>query len=169
MAAQIQVASSSSDYEAFGALMREYVGWCQARYGHHQWFVDAAFSHQSLEDELTLLSTSYGPPNGKTLLARQDGEVSGCCAYRNLSDGICEMKRLFVPPRFHGSGIGRRLCEAIIATARDDDFKLMRLDTATLLTEAIKLYRSAGFEDCAPYNDYPSELMPYLVFMERRL
>ena len=58
MAAQIQVASTPIDYAAFAVLAREYVCWCQVRYGRDQWFVDAAFSHQSLEDELTSLTTT---------------------------------------------------------------------------------------------------------------
>ena len=79
------------------------------------------------------------------------------------------MKRLFVPERFQGSGTGRRLCQALSASAIDDGFKLMRLDTGNLLTEAIRMYRSMGFHDCASCNEYPSELMPYLVWMQRDL
>ena len=40
------------------------------------------------------------------------------------------MKRLFVPDRFRGFGIGRKLSDALIASARAERFKLMRLDTA---------------------------------------
>ena len=61
----------------------------------------------------------------------------GAGAYRDLGGGICEMKRLYVGEKFHGHGTGRALCEALIATARDDGFKLMRLDTGNLLKEAI--------------------------------
>ena len=28
------------------------------------------------------------------------------------------------------------------------------------------MYKSMGFRDCKPHHDYPSALMPYLVFME---
>jgi hypothetical protein len=45
----------------------------------------------------------------------------------------------------------------------------MRLDTGNLMTEAIAMYRALGFRDCEPYNEYPPELMPYLVFLERSL
>ena len=169
MAETISTATTVSDYGAFAELVRELVDWYRTRYDHDKWFVDAACSHQSLDDELKTLPVVYGPPNGKALLAMSDGQVRGCVAYRKFTDGICEMKRLFVPERFQGNGTGRRLCEAIIAAAKDDGFELMRLDTGNLLTEAIGLYRSFGFQQCAAYNDYPNELMPYLIFMEMPL
>jgi GNAT superfamily N-acetyltransferase len=43
------------------------------------------------------------------------------------------MKRLFVPPRNQGKGIGRLLCQNITVKAREDGFTLMRLDTGNLL------------------------------------
>jgi len=162
----IHPAATASDYSAFAGLIREYVDWSRARYRGDAWFIEQAFSHQLLESELEDLSVSYGPPNGKTLLARSDGQICGGVAYRRLSDEICEMKRLFVPDRFRGRGTGRRLCEAIVASAGDAGFRLMRLDTGNLLTEAIEMYKSIGFRLCAPYHQYPEPLMPYLVFME---
>ena len=169
MQASIFTATTVSDYAAFASLIREYVDWCRARYAHDAWFVDAALSHQSLDSELRDLVTYYGPPNGKTLLASIDGEIQGACAYRRLSPDICEMKRLFVPARFQGHGTGRRLGEALIAAAIADSYSLMRLDTASLLTEAIALYRSMNFLDCPPYQEYPAELMSNIVFMDREL
>lgn len=165
----IRSAASADDYGAFGALIQEYTDWCRARYAHDRWFVDAAFGHQSLDAELRNLPAAYGPPNGKTLLATVGDQIHGACAYRKLSDEICEMKRLFVPARFQGHGIGRRLGEAIMAAASADGYTLMRLDTASRLTEAIALYKSLGFSNCPPYQQYPDDLMPHIVFMEREL
>ncbi len=165
----IFTATTANDYVAFGGLIREHVEWLRARYQDEAWFVDQALSQQSLDSELNALSATYGPPEGKTLLATRDGQICGGGAYHKFSDGICEMKRLFVPARFRGQGTGRRLCEAIIASARHDGFRLMRLDTGNLLTEAIGMYQSIGFRRCAPYQDYPEKLMRYLVFMEMPL
>jgi len=169
MAELIYPASSTSDYQAFGRLVTEYVGWCRERYQDDEWFVDRVFGHQSLESELKILATTYGPPKGKTLLAKREGQVCGAGAYHRLEDGTCEMKRLFVCGTFQGQGIGRRLCAALIESAKSDGYDLMRLDTANRLTEAIGMYRSFGFEICKPYKNYPDELMPYLAFMELRL
>ena len=169
MSGVIFTATTASDYEAFARLVGEYVEWCRDRYQDDAWFVDQALSHQSLDRELEDLAGSYGPPNGRTFLARHEGQICGCGAYRRRTNDVCEMKRLFVPDRFRGKGHGRTLCEAIIKSAQDEKFKLMRLDTANLLTEAIALYESFGFHRCAPYNDYPEKLMSYIVFMEKPL
>lgn len=162
----IYTARIPSDYEAFAGLISEYVSWCRTRYQHDACFVEQVFGYQDLDRELRQLVTAYGPPNGKTLLVRSDGKISGGGALRRLPDGSCEMKRLYVTERFKGRGIGRRLAQALIDAARADGFKLMRLDTGSLLTEAIAMYRKLGFRDCAPHLEYPEKLLPYLVFME---
>ncbi|MEO6928839.1 MAG: GNAT family N-acetyltransferase [Casimicrobiaceae bacterium] len=158
--------STADDYAAFAELVTEYVAWSRTRYAEDVWFVDKVFGYQSLASELKTLSSTYGPPNGKTLLISRDGRTCGGGAYRRLADGSCEMKRVFVRREFSGAGIGRRLCNALIQSARDDGYTLMRLDTGNLLTEAIALYKSIGFTECACYSEYPQELMPYLIFMQ---
>jgi len=162
----IRAATSDDDFAAFAGLIAEYVAWCRERYHDDSWFVDRVFGHQSLEDELKSLRASYFDLNGKTFLAVDDGEVRGCGAYRRLADGTCEMKRLFVPLRFAGHGTGRALGNAIVRSARDEGFALMRLDTGDRFTEAIALYESFGFRRCPAHRAYPEELMPYMVFME---
>lgn len=159
-------ARTPSDYEAFGALVSEYVAWCRTRYQHDAWFVEQVFGHQDLDQELMHLAATYGPPNGQTILARRDDQVCGGGAFRRLPDGTCEMKRLYVSDRFKGRGVGLRLANALINAARSDGFRLMRLDTANLLTEAISMYRKLGFRHCAAYRDYPEKFLPYLIFME---
>lgn len=165
----IYAATTESDYAAFATLVTEYVAWSRKRYAADVWFVEKVFGHQSLDRELLTLASEYGPPHGKTLLASRDGVIVGAGAYRKLADGSCEMKRLYVGEQFHGHGTGRKLCEALIASARDDGFKLMRLDTGNLLKEAIAMYTSIGFRECPPHHDYPVKLMPYLIFMEMPL
>ncbi len=162
----IRSAISDRDYHAFGGVVRDYVAWCRNRYADDQWIINVAFSQQSLGTELKDLSVTYGPPNGKTLLAVVDGEIQGACAYRRLSADICEMKKMFVRSGCQGKGIGQQLGQAIIDLARKDGFTLMRLDTASLLKEAIAMYQSMGFKECPAYNEYPPELLPYVVWME---
>ena len=169
MTEHIREASTAADFDDFARLVGEYVAWTRGRYRDDASYVDRIFGHQSLAAEIDALSTVYGRPHGRTLLAVRDDEVCGVVAYRRLADGSCEMKRLFVADRHKGLGIGRRLCEALIEAARDDGYALMRLDTGSRLDEAIAMYESLGFRRCRPHHDYPADLMAALVFMEKPL
>ena len=169
MTVSIGSASSPDDYRAFEGLIREYLAWLRGRYRDDGWFVTEVLDRQSIDDEIRNLSTVYGPPNGNAFVAMDGGDALGCGAYRRLDDTTCEMKRVFVPERHPGKGLGRRLCEAVLAAARDDGYASIKLDSGTRMSEAAALYETLGFRPCPPYHRYPDALMPYFVFMELRL
>ena len=112
---------------------------------------------QNFEQELANLSSDYAPPTGCLLLAKYKGQVAGCIALRKLSDGVCEMKRLYVRPQFRGLKIGRKLTETIIAEARKIGYARMRLDTVPSMEVARALYVSLGFKETSPYRHNPIE------------
>src|SRR5262245_34414365 len=70
------------------------------------------------EQELTSLPGAYAPPRGCLLLTKDGGEIAGCVGVKPLDNARCEMKRLFVRPRFRRAGVGRRLARAAIDRAR---------------------------------------------------
>ena len=106
-----------------------------------------------LDQELISLPGDYGPPGGCLLLAKDNGEAVGCVGLRPLSDATCEMKRLFVRAGHRGAGLGRRLAEVAIERARAMGCRRVVLDTLPNMLEARALYRSLGFNPCAPYYD----------------
>ena len=138
----IHPARSASDREAVARLFEAYA----AALG-----IDLSF--QDFAAELAALPGKYAPPAGELLLARDEHAAPlGCVGLRPLGpDGCCEMKRLYVAP----SGRGRALVEAIIAEAIRIGYREMRLDTLPSMTEAIVLYRKAGFGPIEPYYDTP--------------
>ncbi|MHC4635194.1 MAG: GNAT family N-acetyltransferase [Planctomycetota bacterium] len=120
---------------------------------------------QDFEEELANLPGCYAPPEGCLLIAEYDDEIAGCAALRKLSDGICEMKRLYVKQKFRGLKIGKALSEAVIQQAQKEGYSCMRLDFIAPRTSE-SLYRSLGFKEIAPYEDIPIE---GAVFMELKL
>ena len=120
-------------------------------------------SFQGFAEELTGLPGLYAAPQGRLLLALAGSAAAGCVALRPLHDGICEMKRLFVSPRFRGQGIGLQLAERIVEEARAIGYPRMRLDTLPSMHSAIRLYAALGFSPCAAYYETP---LPDTVFME---
>jgi putative acetyltransferase len=120
---------------------------------------------QDFSRELASLPGEYGPPHGTLLLAETASRRIGCVALRRLEAKICEMKRLYVLPGYHGRGIGRRLVEAIIGGGRSLGYSRMRLDTIAAMEAAISLYRSIGFQPIAPYRSNPLESPAFYELM----
>lgn len=118
----------------------------------------------NFDQELAGLPGAYAQPDGRLFLAQWENVPAGCVALRRLEPDICEMKRLYLSPKFRGKGIGKVLAEFIIGEARNMGYKKMRLDTIqSNMQEAIALYRQLGFTEIAPYRVNP---LPGVVFME---
>jgi putative acetyltransferase len=118
---------------------------------------------QSFEQELKGLPGDYAPPEGRLLLAEYQGELAGCVALHKLEPGICEMKRLYLRPKFRGKGLGRALGEALISEARTIGYRRMRLDTVEpMMRTAVALYRRLGFREVAPYRANPIDGALYM-------
>jgi ribosomal protein S18 acetylase RimI-like enzyme len=60
-----------------------------------------------------------------------------------------------VSPSVRGLGVGRRLLRELEDRAREACAGATCLETNGSLTEAISLYRSAGYAEVEPFNDEP--------------
>ena len=94
-------------------------------------------------------------PGGVLLLARVDGAPAGLGGVRHLETEVAEVKSMYVAPGFRGRGLARALLTELEAIARRHGCHATRLDTSDYLTEAIGLYRAAGYEEVADYNGNP--------------
>jgi putative acetyltransferase len=122
---------------------------------------------QNFDKELGELPGDYEPPDGRLLLALYEGELAGCVALHKLDGEICEMKRLYLSPKFRGKGLGRALAEAVISEARQIGYKRMWLDTVEpVMKDAVAIYRRLGFREIAPYRPNP---MHGTLYMELEL
>ena len=126
--------------------------------------IDLCF--QNFGVELANLPGEYAPPEGRLFLAQAEDGFAGCVALRKIANSICEMKRLYVRPKFRKRNGGRLLADAVVNAAREIGYESMRLDTLSSLTAAIALYRSLGFRSIPAYYANPN---PEAVFMELKL
>ena len=150
----MKILSAHSD-EQMAAVRKLFVEYARS--------LNISLCFQGFEQELAELPGRYAPPSGRLLLALEGEVVAGCVALRNIDDGICEMKRLYVRPAFRRRGADRLLVTAVLEAARECGYRLMRLDTLASMKEARALYETFGFVRIAPYYENPSV---ETVFME---
>ncbi|NYJ04101.1 bifunctional helix-turn-helix transcriptional regulator/GNAT family N-acetyltransferase [Petropleomorpha daqingensis] len=93
------------------------------------------------------------PPAGLLVVATLHGEPVGCGALRFHGGAPAEIKRMWVARSARGLGLGRRLLTELEARAREHGVRVLHLETNRTLTEAIGLYRSAGYREVPAFND----------------
>lgn len=109
---------------------------------------DPALSISADVDELT-------EPSGLLVVARLRDQVIGCGALKLHGDRPAEIKRMWVSGDARGLGVGRKLLRALEDRASERGVGVVRLETNRSLSEAISLYRSAGYEEVDAFNDEP--------------
>jgi ribosomal protein S18 acetylase RimI-like enzyme len=127
----------------------------RARYCLGQYFAeldkrfDAGFDpRQSLpadDDDLR-------PPSGLLLVATCGPRPVGCGALKLHGKAAAEIKRMWVASSARGMGIGRRVLAELERHAASNGATAVRLETNRTLTEAISLYRSAGYAEVQAFN-----------------
>ena len=138
-------ADDTTELEHVRGFFRQYAAWLG---------VDLSF--QGFADEIANLPGAYGAADGRLFYAEVDGQPAGCVGIRRFSEGVCEMKRLYVDPAFRGRGVGRKLALAAIKAAHLFGYRRILLDTVPSMRIAVKLYRELGFKEVPAY--YPSPI-----------
>lgn len=127
--------------------------WCVAQYFAE---LDARFEGGFEPGRsLPAANAELRPPRGVFLVASVDGDAVACGAVKRVSAGVGSLKRMWVDATLRGLGFGRRMLDALELAARELGLSTLRLETNRALSEAIGLYRSAGYAEVAPFNDDP--------------
>jgi DNA-binding MarR family transcriptional regulator/GNAT superfamily N-acetyltransferase len=106
------------------------------------------------EDRVPADLDEMRPPAGVFLVAMLHGEPIGCGALKFHGAEPTELKRMWVAASARGLGVGRRLLAELEHRAAERHHTI-RLETNKALTEAIAMYRSAGYREVDPFNDLP--------------
>ncbi len=80
----------------------------------------------------------------------KDGSIIGAYGLYPLDRQTCELRKMYLHSSYRGKGLGKLLLEDALSKARQIGFKKMTLETASVLKEAISLYKSYGFVEYEP-------------------
>jgi putative acetyltransferase len=95
--------------------------------------------------DLLDIEGSYWNAGGAFHVLVDDTTIVGTVALHRDSDTVCELCRMYLAAKYRGRGLGRLLFDKALAEAKQLGFEEIRLETAAVLTEAIALYKAAGF------------------------
>ena len=92
-------------------------------------------------------------------------ELAGCGAVKELSPTHGEVKSMRTHVDHLRKGVGARVLEHIIATARERGYQRLSLETGSTpdFDAAHALYLRYGFEYCPPFGDYVED--PFSRYM----
>jgi GNAT superfamily N-acetyltransferase len=94
----------------------------------------------------------FSPPSGSYLVGFVSGEPACGGGIKDLGNGIAELKRLYVVPKFRAKGLARRLLERLENVAGELGYHAIRLDSRK---SGMHFYLSAGYHQIPDYNGNP--------------
>jgi GNAT superfamily N-acetyltransferase len=96
----------------------------------------------------------FEPPHGVFLVVYLDGQAVACGGLCRLDDVTGEVRRMYVRPAHRGRGLSKVVLAELEAFARDAGYRELKLETGNKQTEALGLYRSAGYTEVPCYGPY---------------
>lgn len=98
---------------------------------------------------------------------RYEDKPAGCGGIKLFGTEYGEVKRMFVRPVYRGLGLGTAILDRLAQHAREQQVKLLRLETGIYQTEAIGLYERYGFERRLPFGEYKDN--PLTIYFEKSI
>jgi putative acetyltransferase len=124
----------------------------------------AKYSAQGKLSEMDDVQTNYFDNGGAFLVMVQDGRIIGTGAIRYLEEGVCELKRLWLLTGYHGRGFGLRMMQELFRIARENGYKIMRLETDRIVqARAVEFYKRLGFYEIPRFGDDPDDMGMELI------
>ena len=146
-------AGTIADFDMGRELFRQYLD-----------SLDFDMDFQDVDREIQEIHVGYNHPVGALLLAldRNADMAVGCIGVRKFDARAAELKRMYILPAHRGLGLGKRLLESALETAKGLGYSTVLLDSDSRMQTAIGLYRAYGFVETDAYRFNPLEGAIYM-------
>jgi putative acetyltransferase len=101
---------------------------------------------EGIDRDLDDLQASYIDRGGIfEILEDEDGKLLGTVGLYPLDESHIELRKMYFSKEIRGQGLGNKTLQRMIDLARKKGFRQISLETASVLKEAIGLYKKFGF------------------------
>lgn len=76
----------------------------------------------------------------------ESGRIIGTVGLLPMNDGACELRKMYLHRSARGKGLGKAMLRHAVKRARELGFRRIELETASVLKEAVALYKAHGFQ-----------------------
>ncbi len=92
---------------------------------------------------------------GHIFFAKSKDEIAGTFSLIKIEEGIYELGKMAVSPKFQGQRIGQKLMSYCLDYAKDQNWTKLILYSNTILQNAIHIYKKYGFLEIELEKDSP--------------
>jgi len=89
------------------------------------------------------------------LIKNDSGNPVGTFGLFPLNEKSAEIRKMYLLPEARGKGIGKWMVNFLIEKAKELNFQKLELETASVLLEAMELYKKFGFKEVKSSNASP--------------
>lgn len=106
-----------------------------------------------LDSDLNAYATELAKIGGEGFVLEQGGAIIACVSGVDMGEGVYQLKRLYLSPGQHGSGIAPKLLQHIEDCARAKVATTIELWSDTRFTRAHRFYEREGFAKSGVQRD----------------
>ena len=117
----------------------------------------------STDADLDDIEAAYLVRGGCFYVLEIDGEILGSAGLYPVDAATCELRKMYLHPLARGRGAGKYLLDLLLSDAKRLGFSRAILETASVLREAIALYKRYGFREYAPEHLSPRCDQAYFI------
>lgn len=101
----------------------------------------------STDADLNDIEGQYKNNNGFFGIIIYHDLIIGTFGLYKLTEEVCELRKMYLNKQHRGKGLGKHVVNYIISMAKEKGYKSIELETASVLKEAIGLYKRYGFKE----------------------